>query len=111
MYTPSDEAVQTYMEYFQRNTRACRFLPFLKDLIYFLVNDFDIKNDAYTLPTAMTEVTISEGKVRAQAVDRLLDEFKDDFDDPLSEEEGLEGYAYVKRGVRKSICGAQKTCI
>jgi hypothetical protein len=72
MYTPSDEAVQTYMEYFQRNTRACRFLPFLKDLIYFLVNDFDIKNDAYTLPTAMTEVTISEEKVRAQAVDRLL---------------------------------------
>ncbi|KAJ6146755.1 Amino acid/polyamine transporter I [Penicillium chrysogenum] len=99
MDTPSDEAVQTYMEYFQRNTRACRFLPFLKDLIYFLVNDFDIKNDAYTLPTAMTEVTISEGKVRAQAVDRLLDEFKDDFDDPLSEEEGLEGYAYVKRGI------------
>jgi hypothetical protein len=159
MDTPSDEAVQTYMEYFQRNTRTCRFLPFLKDLIYFLVDDFDIKIDADTLPTAMNEETISEEKVRVQAVDRLLDEFKDNFDDPLGEEEGLEGYAYVKavdmfyfylnrrqrqpsnlnrnpstktakeqrdedwkihiedlhqqvkRGVRKSICRAQKTLV
>jgi hypothetical protein len=102
MDTPSDEAVQAYMEYFQRETSTCRFLPFLKHLIYFLVDDFDIKIDANALPTAATEETISEETVRIQVVGRLLDEFKDNFDDPLGElfgmeeEEGPEEYAYVK---------------
>lgn len=100
METPSDEAVQAYMEYFQRNTSSCRFLPFLKDLIYFLVDDFDIKIDANALPTVATEETISEETVRNQVMGRLLDEFKDNFDDPLGElfgmEEGPEEYAYVK---------------
>jgi hypothetical protein len=80
MDTPSDEAVQAYMEYFQRETSTCRFLPFLKHLIYFLVDDFDIKIDANALPTAATEETISEETVRIQVVGRLLDEFKDNFD-------------------------------
>lgn len=101
MEAPSDEAVQAYMEYFQRNTSTCRFLPCLKDMIYFLVDYFDIKIDANTLPTAVIEETISEETVRIRVVGRLLDEFKDNFDDLLGElfgmeEEGPEEYAYVK---------------
>lgn len=101
MDPPSDEAVQIYMEYFQENTNTCRFLPFLKHMLYFLVDDFDFKIDADALPTAAIEETISEEKVRVQVVDRLLDEFKDNFDDPLGEpfrmeEEGFGEYAYVK---------------
>ncbi|KAF4765032.1 hypothetical protein HAV15_003623 [Penicillium sp. str.  len=70
-------------------------------MVYFLVDDFDIKIDANALPTSAIEETISEETVRIQVVGRLLDEFKDNFDDPLGEpfgmeEEGPEGYAYVK---------------
>jgi hypothetical protein len=101
MDTPTDEAVQTYIEYFRRDTSTCRFLPFLKDLIYFFVDEFDTKIDADALPTAATEETILEENVRIQVVDQLLDEFKDNFDDPLGkpfcmEEEEFEGYVYVK---------------
>lgn len=101
MDAPSDDALQAYMEYFQRDTSTCRFLPLLKYLIYFLVDDFDIKIDPNALPTAVTEETISEETVRIQVVGRLLDEFKDHFDGPLGEtfgmeEEGPEEYAYVK---------------
>ncbi|KAJ5506145.1 hypothetical protein N7453_005102 [Penicillium expansum] len=101
MDTPSDEAVQAYMEYFQRDISTCRFLPFLRHMIYFIVDDFDIKIDANALPTAANEETISEETVRIQVMGRLLDEFKANFDDPLGElfgmeEEGPEEYAYVK---------------
>ncbi|CAI7569036.1 unnamed protein product [Penicillium viridicatum] len=54
-------------------------------MIYFLVDYFDIKIDANALPTAATEETISEETVRIRVVGRLLDEFKDNFDDPLGE--------------------------
>ncbi|KAJ5357399.1 hypothetical protein N7541_004557 [Penicillium brevicompactum] len=101
MGSPSNEALQTYKGYFQRDPSTCRFLPFLEDMIYFLVDDFDMKINAEALPTAATEETISEEKVRVQVVSRLLDEFKDNFDDSFNqpfdmEEEGLREYTYVK---------------
>lgn len=106
MDVPSDEALQAYMEYFRRDTNTCRFLPFLENMIYFLVDDYDIKIDADALPTAaaeetVAEETVAEEKVRVQVVGRLLDEFKDSFDDPLGEpfgieEEGIGEYTYVK---------------
>lgn len=70
-------------------------------MIYFLVDDFDMKINAEALPTVATEETISEEKVRVQVVSRLLDEFKDTFDDSFNEpfdmeEEGLREYTYVK---------------
>lgn len=101
MESPSDEAVQAYTEYFQRNLSTCYYLPFLKDIICFLVDDFDIQIDANALPTTAAEETVVEQTVRVQVVDRVLEEFSENFNNSFIElvataEEGLEGYAYMR---------------
>ncbi|OQE14386.1 hypothetical protein PENFLA_c038G10811 [Penicillium flavigenum] len=101
METPSDEAVHICTEYFQGDPSTHYYLPFLKDVICFLVDDFDIQLDANTLPTAAAEETVLEERIRVQVVDRLIEEFSENFDNPFNElaameEQALEGYAYMK---------------
>jgi hypothetical protein len=81
MGTPSDEAVQAYTAYCQRDPYGCRYISLLKDIIHFLVDSFDIQIDPSALPTAVDEETVFEETARQNVVNRLLEEFSEDFDD------------------------------
>lgn len=86
---------------FKRNPSTCYYLPFIKDITWFLVEDFNIQIDANALPTAAAEETVVEETVCVHVVDRMLDEFSENFNNPFSElvameEEGLEGYVYMR---------------
>lgn len=97
MQHPSKAATLTYAAYFEEKPDACYYLPFMKDLIYFLVDDFDIQVDLNSLPTNPKEETLQEKDIRTQVLDRLIDEFKQKFNDPFSksdfcEEDEFEGH-------------------
>ncbi|KAJ5810503.1 uncharacterized protein N7503_002721 [Penicillium pulvis] len=79
--TPSNEAVQAYTGYFQRDPHGCRYISLLKNMIHFLVDKSDIQIDPSALPSAVDEETVSEETVRLRVVNRLLEEFSEDFDD------------------------------
>lgn len=81
MDTPSNEAVQAYTEYCQRDPHGCRYISLLKDMTHFLVDRFDIQIDPSALPSAVDEETVFEETVRLRVVNRLLEEFSEDFDD------------------------------
>jgi hypothetical protein len=86
---------------------TCYYLPFLKHLIYFLMDEFDIGINPNILPSNPNDETMAEESFRAQVIDRLLDEFVQELGDPLADstfqegdddkgEEPLSGYAYKR---------------
>ncbi|KAJ5287884.1 hypothetical protein N7478_003570 [Penicillium angulare] len=77
----SDEAVQAYNEYFRKDQYACRHVLLLKGMIHFLVNKFDIQIDPNALPTAVDEEAVSEKNIRVKIVNRLLEDFSEQFKD------------------------------
>lgn len=81
MDNPSNEAVQAYTEYCQRDPHGCRYISLLKDMIHFLVDRFVIQIDPSALPSAVDEETVFEETVRLRVVSRMLEGFSEDFDD------------------------------